>query len=292
MFGWCSGRPLALVVVLGAAFVGACGGKGGATPTNTPLLPKATAPIPATLTTIAIPQAILDSFYPEFKGTGLKVAEALSPRLASRIPIRIYNLSPHGLRQDPIQAIYNVIDQLSVTDLDLPGLDEAGKTSIVAQQRQPRSITVVIIPEGATKPRSTVSEFLRTRNPSAASAFGRGGEVFSYVELKPGDFGGGLYSDYGTLGIAVEACQELLEAVVLDEKKQQLDDQDMQQDAQEFLCNSIGGAVAARSLGLTYDQYETYSRSHAIRVNKGLIPAIELVEDVYDSYPSRGAVVE
>jgi hypothetical protein len=90
----------------------------------------------------------------------------------------------------------------------------------------------------------------------------------------------------------VEICQELLQAVVTDQRGATITNASLTTDAQEFVCNSLGGAIAARALGLTYAQYESFAQSHPIRVSNGDVQAIEVDQESYDDYPQTGPILK
>jgi len=115
------------------------------------------------------------------------------------------------------------------------------------------------------------------------------------VQVQPGLFADGSFSavpDFTTFNFGVEICQELLQATVTDQRGSPLNNTSLNTDAQEYVCNSLGGAIASRALGLTYAQYEAFAQSHPIRISNGDTYAIEVDEESYNAYPQTGPIIK
>jgi hypothetical protein len=243
----------------------------------------------------AIPKAVLDVFYPEFAASGLSVKESFSPRMASGTPVTVYNLTDRKMRQPVIQALYAMMEDFSRQPQVLPGFEAMPDTSIAIRRRAPASVSLVLIPEGVLKPRSTASDFIRTRNPPANTTIGRSGDLFTFVQVSPGLFADGSFAavpDFATFNFGVEICQELIRATVVDQRGITVDLGSAANDAQELVCNSLGGAVAAAALGLSYEKYEAFAQAHPIRLSAGSAPAIVIDEESYADYPQTGPIIQ
>jgi len=272
----------------------ACGGGKTTAPapalTATSVTASTTAPGPA-----AIPKAVLDTYYPEFAASGLSVRESFSPRMASGTPVTVYNLTDRKMRRPVIQALYAMLEDFSRQPQLLPGFEAMPDTEIAIRRRAPVSLILVLIPEGVLKPRATASDFIRTRNPPANTTIGRNGDLFTFVQVSAGLFTDGSFNavpDFATFNFGVEICQELIRATVVDSRGVTVNVGAAGNDAQELVCNSLGGAVAAAALSLPYEKYEAFAEAHPIRLSAGSAPAIVVDEESYAEYPQTGPVIE
>lgn len=238
---------------------------------------------------------MLDTFWPEFATSNLKVTQTLTPRLSQRASITVYNFTDLQLQPDAVQALYSLMDTLSQQKQVIPPPDSVPNDAVAVGPRNPNNGTMVLIPAGAPKPRSTTSDFIKTRNPPADTAFTRTGDLFTFVVVQPGLFTDGAFptvADFTTFNFGVEICQELVQATMTTQRGTPLNNTQLNTDAQEYVCNSLGGAIASKALGLTYDEYEAFVQSHPIRISNGDTSAIEVDEESYDAYPQTGPVIK
>jgi hypothetical protein len=280
-------RLLTFVFALALAVSVACGG--GSPSEQTQASADATSAPSASAS--PIPDAVLSTFYPEYDKTKLNVHSAIGVPTDPKVPTMVYNLTDAELRPASIRAIYAAIEDIGNQDLSVDGRNDE---TINVQPRQNASRTMVLIPEGVPKPRSTVSDFIRTRDPVAATTFTKGHDTFSYVQMTSDKFTDGYFRSvpqFGTFNFAIEVCQATLRAQPVDANGAPLTDATLAQDAQEVVCNSIGAAVAARALNLPYDTYEAFASSHPIRITNGRTPALVVPQDAFMSFPTAGAIV-
>jgi len=274
---------------LALALAVACGG-GGSSSKAAPT-PDADATSAPSASASPIPDFILSTFYPEYAGARLSVHSSIPVPTDPRVPTMVFNLTDNELRPTAVRSIYAALEEIAAQDIAVAGPNDE---TIDIGPRTNASRTMVLIPDGAPKPRSTVSDFIRTRNPVAATTFTRGKDTFSYVEMTSDKFTDGYFKSvqqFGTFNFAIEVCQATVEAQPVDEAGAPLEDATLKQDAQEVVCNSIGAAVAARALNLPYATYEAFASSHPIRITNGRVPALVVPQDAYASFPTAGAIV-
>jgi hypothetical protein len=279
------GSILALALALSIA----CGGGGGSSSKTQTAAPEATS-APAAAAS-PVPDFILNTFYPEYAGAKLSVHSSIPVPTDPKVPTMVFNLTDNELRPAAIRAIYSAFEEIAQQDISVGGPDDE---TIEIGPRENVSRTMLLIPDGAPKPRSTISDFIRTRNPVAATTFTRGKDTFSYVEMTSDKFTDGFFKSvqqFGTFNFAIEVCQSTVRAQPVDASGQPLTDATLAQDAQEVVCNSIGAAVAARALNLPYATYQAFATSHPIRITNGRSPALVVPQDAYASFPTQGAVV-
>lgn len=271
-----------LIVLLLVPALLACGGDS-----------KEQAPATATPRSASIARSILDLFYPEFRGSGLKINSTTTVPVLSGVPTTIANLTDQQLRSTTVLGLYNVFESYAGQPFVLPGFDGTDD-SILIGPRQAQTRSFLVIPGGAVKPRATTSELIKTRNPPAVTSWDTNDNVFTFVELKEGGFVTGLFTqvrEFATLNFAVEVCQQTLEATAVEPDGTPVADPIPSRDAQELVCNSLGGAVAARALGMPYEVYEAFANAHPIRLTEASADALVVSESAYAAFPVLGSVL-
>jgi hypothetical protein len=279
-------------LVLAAASVACGGGSSSSAPAaNAPATTSATATQAASGASKPLPRDVINTFYPEYPGAKLSVHGSLSVVTDPKVPTILYDLAGFELRAAAIRAIYTTFESIAQQDLALDGPNDE---TIEIGGRENTSRTFVLIPDGAPKPRSTVSDFIKTRDPVAATTYTKGKDTFSYVEMTSDRFTDGFFKsvqEFGTFNFAIEVCQSTVQATPVDPNGVALNDATLSQDAQEVVCNSIGAAVAARSLGMSYKDYQSFATTHPIRITNGRSPALLVPNDDYAAYPTAGAII-
>lgn len=165
----------------------------------------------------------------------------------------IFNFTDFKLNKDAVLEIYRVVGAYAsvsgsfwVAELE-EGIITASKQSEV------NVITEVIVPDDAPK------LFSHAQDDPQGRTIIRSNLAFSYVRLRHLDISEKRIASIEgstTLAVATEACQQMLEAKIVDQEISPIDDRDLQKAAQEAFCNSFGLFITAGLLGFSDEQYQ------------------------------------
>jgi len=240
---------------------------------------RADAPIaPLAVTTSVVPEETpaltgqfppeMHQYYPELVRSGAILRSADSIPSHFRIPTVIYNYSNTQLNQESARQVYAFYESmfLSQAIVALPGykIGENERDLILAPRLEIKKRTAAIVPENTPLPAG------RTKTPSVLAAEtyidGVNNNVFTYIELKQRDKN---YFD-ATMAFATEVCQQVMQVTVRDLQGRAVLDDRERLIAQEVACNSLGTAVGAAELGLTYGDYSLLAKQPIIIVLEGI----------------------
>lgn len=288
---------LAAVPLLAASALSGCAPPENIQTTPTSLLAAETLDEPLDQATI---DQTIESLYPEYKNSGFAINYAHRVGVKSGILTLIFNFTDHRYNPAAARAIYDFFEPLA----DSPRVGEKQVSTFayrynlggndrllaLAPMAQVKNRATVIVPSGAPLPLwGTAAEskvFTHYANDNAytfieASALAQT-PLFATMQ------------EWVTVSLAVEACQQTIQIVVLDSQGRQLFSQREDTMGQEVICNSLGRLVVSRLLGIKYDNYKKEMETATFslpgtggRKNSFLV----FPEKMYNSVPTLGSIL-
>ena len=287
------GTALAAITVSGA-FSPACGNDSQKNTTQgiaTPALSETTI---HSLDSQLVTQALKSS----------RLSEKQSTRIVSNYDKKettIANYTNVTLNETAIQEIYQTVEDLVSIGLRIPTKIEGNDKSLVIDRKRqtgPRNVFIVpkdvflipgqiqAPPELLLNPAFTVID---TKNGASIT-------ILRYIENQ-----GGYIKDspqFITFSFAIEACQSLALAAILEQAGPTRITPANLQFAQELACNSFGFVIASAAIGKDYNQYREEVLTHALpfgpdykKTNRGDYPLIVFPEQIYSRLPKTGTIV-
>lgn len=238
---------------------------------------------------------LLSKYYPELLRSDLSVRGKVSVAKDST-STTILNYTEYQLNVNSTFNVYDILERSardSQAKIDYP-LNDTKRIFVLRPKQEVKSRTILLIPANAPMPTSWQARLgIVSEHPAATISVTEG--VLSYAQATT-EGTNELFTSFkqvATKNFATEACQQIVKTAVLDTDGTEIKDPGETNLAQEIFCNSFGIAIAARLLGITYDRYYTFAKTHALDIKSeyeyALIPFDRFT---YSQFPITGGILK
>lgn len=287
-----SGAALAISAL---AFTSSCGGGKKETANPTDFGPK--------IDTTQSPQKnLVNEIERAIHGLGLTPRESVSlDSLHGGTPVTITNYDPSiSVDSNAVNSVYGGAEALALANLSLKvKVKGEDKVLVIGYKERSRRDMAILPPQAFILiPNSNLSPE-RFAAP-ALTVMDSNGKTGAYSILRVVENEGGFLRDkheFLTASLAIEACQQVAVAGLLEEKGNTTLTVESLIFAQELACNSIGVLVASAALGKPYEDYRRFVDSKSLsfgpgygKANPGDYPYVAFSQDMYDVLLSEGAI--